>query len=541
MAGPASSPAVPLFLALVFAAASLCRGARAQWEESDLVTTLPGQPPVGFRHFAGYVGARPGDAKELFYWFFEAEGGAGNKPLVLWLNGGRCMQQPPRSLSLSLSLSPLMNLFTNFYLDCPGCSSIAYGAAQELGPFLVRSNGPNLTLNAYSWNKGMHLFSLFSPGTLCCFSPYILIWRAVGAVANLLFLEAPVGVGFSYTNKTVGLEELGDRVTAQDSHAFLLNWFKKFPRFRSHDFYIAGESYAGHYVPQLAELIHEGNTNASRDSYINFKGFMIGNAVINDETDQLGMVDYAWSHAIISDQLYHAVHRDCSDFNGSATGKACSSAVKAFLQAYTDIDIYSIYTPVCLGSPSQRPKSLIKAKKILAAAPRTFSDHEFRYSMRPLPRAGYDPCTEDYVEKYFNREDVQRALHANLTNLSYPYTPCSAVIQKWNDSPSTVLPIIRKLLDAGLRIWIYSGDTDGRVPVTSTRYSVNAMGLTVEEEWRAWYHKRQVAGWVVEYRGGLTLATLRGAGHQVPVLAPDRSLSLISHFLAGKRLPSARR
>lgn len=38
--------------------------------------------------------------------------------------------------------------------------------------------------------------------------------------------------------------------------------------------------------------------------------------------------------------------------------------------------------------------------------------------------SGYDPCTEDYVEKYFNREDVQKALHANVTKLSYPYTPC---------------------------------------------------------------------------------------------------------------------
>lgn len=36
----------------------------------------------------------------------------------------------------------------------PGCSSVAYGAAQELGPFLVRSYDANLTRNAYAWNKG---------------------------------------------------------------------------------------------------------------------------------------------------------------------------------------------------------------------------------------------------------------------------------------------------------------------------------------------------------------------------------------------------
>jgi hypothetical protein len=43
--------------------------------------------------------------------------------------------------------------------------------------------------------------------------------------------------------------------------------------------------------------------------------------------------------------------------------------------------------------------------------------------MRRAP-AGFDPCTEAYVTKYFNRRDVQRALHANRTALPYPYSPC---------------------------------------------------------------------------------------------------------------------
>lgn len=43
--------------------------------------------------------------------------------------------------------------------------------------------------------------------------------------------------------------------------------------------------------------------------------------------------------------------------------------------------------------------------------------------------SGYDPCTEGYAENYFNRKDVQVALHANVTNLPYPYTPCRLVLQ----------------------------------------------------------------------------------------------------------------
>lgn len=84
-----------------------------------------------------------------------------------------------------------------------------------------------------------------------------------------------------------------------------------------------------------------------------------------------------------------------------------------------------------------------------------------------------------------------------------------------------------------------SGDTDGRVPITSTKYSINEMNLKIEEEWRAWYERRQVAGWVETYRGGLTLATIRGAGHQAPVFAPRQSLALLTYFLSGNRLPAS--
>ncbi|XP_078448538.1 serine carboxypeptidase-like 35 [Wolffia australiana] len=442
-------------------------GAAGREEEEDRVVGLPGQPAAGFKHYAGYVEVRPGAGKALFYWFFEADEAPEKKPLLLWLNGG------------------------------PGCSSVAYGAAQELGPFLVYSRG--LKLNPYAWNKA----------------------------ANLLFLEAPVGVGYSYTNRTADFKELGDQVAAEDSHAFLLNWFKKYPRFKARPFYIAGESYAGHYVPQLANLIYERNRRGSRDSYINFKGFMIGNAVINDETDIQGMVDYAWSHAIISDKVYHAFRRTCVGISGNGSSAACEAAMKAFMRGYDGIDIYSIYSPLCLSASHS------------AMPVKTNKPHHFWRNKPISSRAGYDPCAEDYVEKYFNRDDVQRALHANVTRLRYAYSSCSNVIDQWKDSADTVLPIIRKLMNAGLRVWIYSGDTDGRVPVTSTRYSINKMELSLKEDWRAWFHKKQVAGWVVEYKEGLTFATVRGAGHQVPAFAPDRSLSLLSHFLAGDRLPSS--
>lgn len=56
--------------------------------EQDLVTDLPGQPDVNFRHYAGYVPVDESNGRAMFYWFFEAMDLPKEKPLVLWLNGG---------------------------------------------------------------------------------------------------------------------------------------------------------------------------------------------------------------------------------------------------------------------------------------------------------------------------------------------------------------------------------------------------------------------------------------------------------------------
>lgn len=55
----------------------------------DLVTSLPGQPSVNFKHYAGYVTVNENNGRALFYWFYEATTLADEKPLVMWLNGGK--------------------------------------------------------------------------------------------------------------------------------------------------------------------------------------------------------------------------------------------------------------------------------------------------------------------------------------------------------------------------------------------------------------------------------------------------------------------
>ena len=93
------------------------------------------------------------------------------------------------------------------------------------------------------------------------------------AVANVLFLESPAGVGFSYSNRTSDYVT-GDKKTAEDSYTFLINWLERFPEYQTREFFITGESYAGHYIPQLAQLILHNN-KITNQTVINLKGIAV--------------------------------------------------------------------------------------------------------------------------------------------------------------------------------------------------------------------------------------------------------------------------
>ncbi|KAK3023817.1 hypothetical protein RJ639_044741 [Escallonia herrerae] len=340
--------------------------------EKDRIEGLPGQPNVSFTQYGGYVTVNESAGRAFYYYFAEAQHSKQSLPLLLWLNGG------------------------------PGCSSLAYGAMQELGPFRVNSDGKTLYKNKFAWNHA----------------------------ANVLFVESPAGVGFSYSNTTSDYVHNGDKQTAADNYVFLLNWFERFPEYKSREFYISGESYAGHYVPQLAHTILSHNKDADK-SIINLKGIIIGNAVINDETDERGMYDYFGSHALISDETLSQIQQHC-DFSPNATTQSdkCNQASN---KAYIDVsklDIYNIYAPLCFNS-----SLTIKPKKVTSML--------------------IDPCSDYYVYAYLNRPDVQMALHANVTKLDHDWEPCSDIIQNWQDSPSTVIPLLKEFMANGLRVWIF--------------------------------------------------------------------------------------
>ncbi|KAH7864521.1 hypothetical protein Vadar_030524 [Vaccinium darrowii] len=425
-------------------------------KERDRIDKLPGQPNVVFSQYGGYVTVNESAGRAFYYYFVEAKKAKHSLPLLLWLNGG------------------------------PGCSSLGYGAMEELGPFRIHSDGKTLYKNPFAWNHA----------------------------ANVLFLESPAGVGFSYSNTTSDVVNGGDKRTASDNYVFLLNWLERFPEYKNRDFYLAGESYAGNYVPQLAHTILHYN-NVANKTLVSLKGIIIGNAVINDLTDMIGMYDYYASHALISDDTWLQIKKYCNFSADSATvSDECMNGLNEAGKNVRNIDIYNIYAPLCY-SPN------------LTAEPTKASVLNF------------NPCSDYYVHAYLNSPEVQNALHANVTKISYDWEACSDVIQNWGDSASTIIPILQELMENGIRVWVYSGDTDGRIPVTSTKYSLNKMKLPVKTAWYPWFLNGEVGGYTQVYKGGLTFATVRGAGHQVPSYSPQRALSLITHFLAGTPLPNS--
>lgn len=92
--------------------------------------------------------------------------------------------------------------------------------------------------------------------------------------ANVIFLESPAGVGFSYSNTSSDYNESGDSRTAEDAYIFLVNWLERFPEYKTRAFYISGESYAGHYVPQLAATILSHNLY-NNGTIVNLQGILV--------------------------------------------------------------------------------------------------------------------------------------------------------------------------------------------------------------------------------------------------------------------------
>ena len=190
----------------------------------DRVTALPDMGTFDkFGAFSGYLDI-PDTTKKIHYLFFEAQEDSANAPVVIWFNGG------------------------------PGCSSML-GFMQENGPFRIESGGTKFHPDEYSWNRE----------------------------TNILYIEQPAGVGFSYCNSTKDCT-FDDHTSGKDNLTSVLEFYERFPQYKDNDLYISGESYAGVYVPYLAHYIVKHNEDNAEDETVlkpALKSFAVGNGINN--------------------------------------------------------------------------------------------------------------------------------------------------------------------------------------------------------------------------------------------------------------------
>ncbi|WVZ65245.1 hypothetical protein U9M48_014642 [Paspalum notatum var. saurae] len=273
----------------------------------------------------------------------------------------------------------------------------------------------------------------------------------------------------------------------------------RFSEYKGRAFYISGESYAGHYVPQLAATIISHNLYNNR-TIVNLQGILVGNPYLDLYKNLKGRYEYLWSHGVLSDELLANITYHCS-FN-SSDNDLCSDLYKWY--DYGPIDPYNIYAPICIDEPDG-------------------SYHSSSY----LP--GYNACDYYPTVTYLNDPVVQEAFHARKTE----WSGCSDLITSWKDAPDSMAPTLQWLIKQGLPIWLFSGDFDAVCPLPATRYSIQDLNLLVTTPWRPWTAKEEVGGYVQQYTGGFTFISVRAAGHMVPSYQPERALILLHSFLKG--------
>ena len=465
----------------MFLISTLLNNLQPENPEKDLVESLPEYSYTG-KLYSGYLKAGP--VKYFHYMFNVADEDPEEKPLVLWLNGG------------------------------PGCSSLD-GWSVENGPMFLNTNG-TFRMNEYSWNKA----------------------------ANMLYIESPGGVGYSFINSSSEEDNIiNDDIAAKDNLNALLSFFKKFPEYQKKDFYISGESYAGVYIPTLSIEIINYNKNVPEDYKINLKGILVGNGVTDLNYDTTpALFDFAFSHHITSYE-YRINFNEYCNFNYNK--EKCDNLQEYFLNITSNLNYYN-YIEECEKPTDENGEINFDSNYFLKNSWAFKNFKRLKVNLKPknrkLEEINIDndtltaPCCNDVpMIKYFNREDVKKALHVNLTK---GWNMCSKKVNEgylWQDKTS--IWAYQTLFENNIRILIFNGDTDMVCAFNGNIEWIENLNLDVIEPWRSWRaygDENNIAGYVTKYKG-LTFCTVKGAGHEVPKYKPKESYYMFSKFIQNEQ------
>ncbi|GAO18071.1 hypothetical protein UVI_02059950 [Ustilaginoidea virens] len=184
------------------------------------------------------------------------------------------------------------------------------GALMEVGPYRV-NHDMNLTLNNGSWNE----------------------------FANLLFVDNPVGTGFSYVNTNHYVHQLSEM--ANQFVMFLDKFFKIFPEYEHDDIYLAGESFAGQHIPYIAKAILDRNSKKGPSGKWNLSGLLIGNGWISppDQSDaylkfslQRGIIEKGSDKAQQLQNMQRICDKDLATNPGHVEYPQCEDILRRILK-----------------------------------------------------------------------------------------------------------------------------------------------------------------------------------------------------------------
>ncbi|XP_075033800.1 lysosomal protective protein [Mixophyes fleayi] len=462
-----------LLLSAVLLGARLIEAAPA----ADEITYLPGlRKQPSFSQFSGYLDVPGG--KHLHYWFVESQKNPSSSPLVLWLNGG------------------------------PGCSSLD-GLLTEHGPFLIQPDGVSLEYNTYSWNM----------------------------IANVLYLEAPAGVGFSYSDDKN--YQTNDTDVAYNNYMALKKFYQLFPEYAANELYITGESYGGVYVPSLA-------VEVSKDSSINLKGIAVGNGLSSYETNDNSLVFFAYYHGILGSGLWTELQKFCCQggkcqfYNSKDTN--CSLLVQeAMHDIYsTGLNIYNLYEACAGGAPGEVRD---KGDHIALYYPGLISPKMHMHFNKKLvllsdvqkPIKLDPPCVNSTASStYLNNLFVRKALH--ISPEVNKWEVCSFdVYRYYGRIYETMKDHYMKLLATlKYRILVYNGDVDMACNFLGDEWFVDSLQQKLQVQRRPWLYtdgdQQQIGGFVKEFTN-LTFLTIKGAGHMVPTDKPSSAFIVFSRYI----------
>uniref|UniRef100_A0A2N9ERD1 Serine carboxypeptidase-like 18 n=1 Tax=Fagus sylvatica TaxID=28930 RepID=A0A2N9ERD1_FAGSY len=429
----------------------------------SIINSLPGfSGDLPFKLETGYVGVGDLDDVQLFYYFIESESSPEDDPLVLWLTGG------------------------------PGCSAFS-GIVYEMGsalPPLGDSRSAAVKRASQSLAHRNSCCSFLPPPTFVCHMPHtgnLVGLLSTNIVANIIFVDAPVGTGFSYAKSWEGYN-ISDTLSAAEIYEFLRKWLMVHPKFLSNALYVMGDSYSGIIIPIVVQEISDGN-EIGREPLMNIKGYVIGNPVTNTNVDLNARVPFAHLKALISDELYESTKENCKGQyrNVDPSNAPCVDDLSICTECTEKILLTHILEPTCQKlSPKPRPR-------VSKWDPDTPIDDtvDLLESITHLPETGRWCRNYNYLYSYIwaNDKKVQKALHIREGSIN-EWVRCNESLVYTYDVSSS-LNYHRNLIKKGYEVLIYSHTLRKavqlqracrypdilRIPITQTARSISRLQI----------------------------------------------------------------